>query len=362
MPARSSSTSRLLERGLAAAAAAGGLAVVAGGVVVQRRHLRGIAGDPDFRRLSAPLGGRPLGELRSADDTRLHAEVFEPAHPRDTGTDRPAATIVLAHGWTERLSFWGPVIGRLRDAGVRTVAYDLRGHGRSEPAGGGDYALQRFGEDLEAVLAAAGAPPEHTAVAGHSLGAMSIAAWAQDHDVTRRVSAAALINTGLENLIGGALLFGELAAWLNQPWLGRAVLGSGAPLLPFSTPFSQAAIRYIAFGPDAGDGVVAFYERMLMDTPAGVRAATGIALSDLDLSGAATAISVPALVVAGDRDRLTPPAHARRIAATLPRPAGLRVLERTGHMSPLERPEEIAGALRDLIAGAELASAAPAAG
>jgi pimeloyl-ACP methyl ester carboxylesterase len=45
---------------------------------------------------------------------------------------------------------------------------------------------------------------------------------------------------------------------------------------------------------------------------------------------------------------LTPPSHARRIAETLPQPAGLIELPETGHMSPLERPREVSAALARL--------------
>ena len=134
--------------------------------------------------------------------------------------------------------------------------------------------------------------------------------------------------------------------------VGRALLGSGRPMLPLSTPLSLAIARHVAFGPDASDGLVAFYERMLMRTDAGVRGAVGITLSGLDLSEATARITVPTNVIAGDCDRLTPAAHAERIARALPAPAGLTVLERTGHMSPLERPDAVADALRDLLAGA----------
>jgi pimeloyl-ACP methyl ester carboxylesterase len=259
------------------------------------------------------------------------------------------ATVVLAHGWTEQLSFWGPVIRQLQARGLRTVAYDLRGHGSSGPAAGDDYSIERFGEDVEAVLAAAGAPAGTLIVAGHSLGAMSIAAWAADHDVPSRVAGAALVNTGVDDLIGGALVLGELGKRLNPRWLSRAVLGSAAPLPPLSTPLEQALIRRTAFGPTATTAQVAFYERMLMQTPANVRAAAGIALSDLHLGSALAKLTVPTLVIAGDRDRLTPPDHSRRIAAALPSPARLLELERTGHMAPLERPAEVADAIAALV-------------
>ena len=313
--------------------------------LVERRHLRGIAADVEFQALSAPLSAvaseHEAVAVTSADGTVLHAERFGSAHA--------GATLVLAHGWTEAIAYWGPVIRRLASDELTLVAYDLRGHGQSQPAHEDDYGLERFGEDMEAVLAALGGDPAHTAVAGHSLGAMSIAAWAAAHDVSARVGGAAMINTGLSNLIGGALVLGEIGARLAPEWVSRTLLGSGRPLLPVSTPLSLAAARHIAFGPDASSGMVAFYERMLISTDAGARGAVGISRSGLDLSEAVARITVPTIVIAGDRDRLTPPAHAERIAEALPSPAGLTVLERTGHMSPLERPDEVAAALRELL-------------
>lgn len=330
-------------RVLAAGAALGTLAA---GVVLERRHLRTIAADEDFVRLSQPLGGRPR-RVTSADGTVLHAEEFGPVS---------GPPVVLAHGWTEQLTFWGPVIRRLTDRGLRVVAYDLRGHGESDEARDGDYALQRFGEDVEAVIAAFCADGERAAIVGHSLGGMAIAAWAEHHDCAARADCAAFVNTGMGDLVTGHLLIGELAKWLNQPWAGRALLGARAPLPPFSTPAQQAIVRYAAFGPDATAGEVAFYERMLMETAPSARAAIGVAITDMDLWHALERVTVPSLVVAGERDRLTPPSHARRISEELPRCVNLLELPDTGHMSPLERPDELGRALWRLIDDARSAA------
>ena len=54
-------------------------------------------------------------------------------------------------------------------------------------------------------------------------------------------------------------------------------------------------------------------------------------------------LTVPTIVLAGARDRLTPPSHARRIAGMLPQLVRLIVLPDTGHMAPLERPDEVTG-------------------
>jgi pimeloyl-ACP methyl ester carboxylesterase len=333
---------------IAALAGAG----LAAGVVAQRRRTRALARDDEYRALTAPLGGDRL-EVVSSDGTRLHALSFAGS---ETGCP---ATVVLAHGWTERLSLWSRVIAGLRDRGLRVVAYDLRGHGSSELAADGDYAIERFGEDVEAVLLAAGGPASQTVVVGHSLGGMSIAAWAARHDVRERVAGALITNAGVDDLIGGALVFGALGSALSPRWLSRGLLSSSVPLPPLSTPIGQATIRRIAFGSDATRAQVAFYERMLIETPASVRAATGIALSDLDLRSALARLTVSTVVIAGDEDRLTPPAHSQRIAAALPDPAGLIVLERTGHMSPLERPREVAEAVATLtesVVGADAAT------
>jgi pimeloyl-ACP methyl ester carboxylesterase len=328
--------------------AGGGGGGGAAAVALERRHLRALGRDADLARLSAPLAGEPL-EVRSNDGTVLHAEIFGRSYGH---------TVVLAHGWTEQLSFWGPIIERLSRRDLRLVAYDLRGHGASRPAASGDYSLDRFGDDVEAVLAATLGDGQRATLVGHSLGAMSIAAWARRHDVQARASAAVLVNTGLGDLISGHRLFGELAArWLNNPWAGRTVAGSRAPLPGLSSPLAHAIIRHAAFGPSATAGEVAFYERMLMDCPARVRAACAQAMFEMDLWEAATRLTVPTLVITGTSDRLTPPAHARRIAEALPQLAGLLELPDTGHMSPLERPDEIARAVAELVSETQAAGA-----
>jgi pimeloyl-ACP methyl ester carboxylesterase len=323
-----------------------GVAVAAGGVAsaiaVQRRHLRRIADDPRYAELRRRLEGESL-TVTSADGTRLHATASPPAHAQAAA----AVTFVLIHGWTEDQRLWGPVIRALDQRGFRTVAYDLRGHGQSERAAGDDYDLERFGEDVEAVLAAVVPDGQRAIPVGHSMGAMSIAAWAEHHEVRRRARAAVLTNTGLGDLLTGHVLLGDLAARYNNETLGRLFMSSRAPLPGFSSPIGHVVLRHMAFGPSAGAAEVALFERMLLSCPPHVRSACGVAMSNMDLHHAVERIDVPTLVVAGDRDRLTPAAHARRIAEALPDSAGLVELENTGHMGPLERPHELA----ELLAG-----------
>jgi pimeloyl-ACP methyl ester carboxylesterase len=328
-----------------------GGSVVAGAALAQHRHTRRVAADPERALLEAPPSGEPLA-VTSADGTQLHAEVFGTA-------DGP--TLVLAHGWTETLQYWIYQIRDLSDE-FRIVAYDARGHGRSGRPPSGDYGSERQGEDLEAVLEASLHSGERAIVAGHSLGGMSIAAWAEHHDVTARASGAALLFTGVDGLIGGQLVVHvpRFAQALAEPIARHGFLGSRAPLPRISTPISHAAIRRAAFGPEGSPAQVAFYERMLIACPPEVRAGTGLAMQHIDLRHALPNLNVPTLVMAGELDRLTPPAHARRIAAELPDLQALIELPDTGHMGPLERPAEVSEALRELAKATQPATAAAA--
>jgi pimeloyl-ACP methyl ester carboxylesterase len=302
--------------------------------------MKRIADDPEQAFLAEAPTGRPL-EVRSLDGTMLHAERFGP---------EDGATVVLGHGWTESLQFWTYQIRDLSERGLRVVAYDLRGHGESEPAVDDDYSIARFGDDVEAVLRASVPDGARAVLGGHSLGAMAIAAWAQRHDVRRRVGGAALINTGVGNLLAEQLLvpLPSIARALNRTVAMHGFLGNRAPLPRFSTPLTAAALRYIAFGPTATPAEVAFFERMLIGCPPHVRAKVGIALSEIELLDALPRLDVPTIVIAGEHDRLTPPAHARRIARMLPSLERLTILEDTGHMGPLERPEAVTRALCEL--------------
>jgi pimeloyl-ACP methyl ester carboxylesterase len=83
----------------------------------------------------------------------------------DFGGDGP--DMLLAHGAGRTLLDWLPMLEHLQ--GVRCVAYDLRGHGRSEPPADEDYSFDAHLADLDAVVAAVGLTIP--VVVGHSLGA-----------------------------------------------------------------------------------------------------------------------------------------------------------------------------------------------
>jgi pimeloyl-ACP methyl ester carboxylesterase len=61
-------------------------------------------------------------------------------------------------------------------------------------------------------------------------------------------------------------------------------------------------------------------------------------------------IKCPVLMIVGASDQLTPPAHAEEIAKEIPG-AKLETLAGSGHMSPMEKPDEVTKLLIDFFAG-----------
>jgi pimeloyl-ACP methyl ester carboxylesterase len=318
--------------------AAAGLLTLAGAgaaVASELRHRRAVARDPQWELLRSPLAGDPVTVL-SADGTELHVEVFGPLE---------APTFVLAPGWTEELQIWDLLTRGLLGRGFRVVSYDPRGQGLSDCSRGLDQSIERYGEDLAAVLGATCGGRDDVIVAGHSMGGMSLVAWAAGTDVSEHARAVALISTGVSGLVDDLALLPSSIPMQTRRAILTPLLAGDQPMVAYSTPLSRAINRHVMFGPDATAAHMAFIEPMIWRMHGKLRAAAAVTMRELNISAALARVDVPALVVVGENDRLTPPVHARRMVAALPRVAEFVQLPRTGHMTPVERPAELEHAL-----------------
>lgn len=285
-------------------------------------------------------------EVRSDDGTRLHTEVFGPAD---------GYPIVLAHGITCAVRVWAHQIAELANH-YRVIAFDHRGHGRSEIPRRGGYSLSHLAADVDAVLEATLAPGERAVIAGHSMGGMAIAAWSDRyrHKVASRADAVALINTTTGDLLREVRLLAVPAPLAAARVLGgRALIGTFGSFAvpPMVRRISHEMISMLAVGADADRAVGTLINELFTATSPAGRGGCGKALADamgrrhINLTG----LTVPTLVIASERDRLTPLIQSQRIAAALPNSAGLVVLS-GGHCSMLERPAEVNRELHALAA------------
>lgn len=288
-------------------------------------------------RYAPPTASREL-TADSADGARLHIEV----HGAEDG---PA--VVLAHGWTCSTLFWAAVIRELTADGHRVIVYDQRGHGRSPAAVPRAYTPASLADDLCAVLDAVLEPGEKAVVGGHSMGGMTLMAAAGSPQLTEHAKALMLCSTGAQRLLTEARVL-PLPSPRGRALAHRLLLGARAPLGPV-TPVTRSVLRYGTLGPGASREQADVVARIVHACPAGVRAAWGAVLADLDLYARVRELAVPTAVISGTADRLTPFAHARELAEALPECAGLHELAGLGHMTPIEAPEAVGGLLRQLV-------------
>ncbi|MFG2345127.1 alpha/beta fold hydrolase [Streptomyces phaeochromogenes] len=281
-----------------------------------------------------PVPARELTAV-SADGARLHVEVHGPDG---------ASAVVLSHGWSCSTAFWAAQIRDLA-ADHRVIAYDQRGHGRSpaNPVCSADA----LADDLEAVLAATLAPGEKAVLAGHSMGGMTLIAAAGRDRFREHAGAVLLCSTGSSRLVAESLVV-PMRAGRSRTWLTRKVLGSRAPLGPV-TPVARRILKYATMGAGSAPGMVEACARIVHACPRKVRYAWSHVLDTLDLDHRVRELSVPAAVVVGTADRMTPVVHARSLVAALPNCVGSTELPGLGHMTPVEAPALVATRIRELV-------------
>lgn len=286
--------------------------------------------------------------FRTTDRVRLRVLAEGPA-------DAPV-TVVLAHGWTLSKHTWDRVARRLPEvvgSALRTVRFDLRGHGESDPAPAGTNTIAQCADDLAALIAQR-VPTGPIVLVGHSMGGMTLMALAQRHPrlVEQRVAAAAFVASSTGDLARPRLGLPTPAAEIAQG-VERAATGvlgriRGRRLTKRARTL-RPGLRWLLFGRQP-------QRRDLADTATWVSQCQPVAMAEFRRSLAmhdrvdalAAFDTVPTLVLAGFADRLTPYGHARKVADALPR-ARLIGYGGAGHMLPLERTEEVTERLATLL-------------
>ena len=110
-----------------------------------------------------------------------------------------------------------------------------------------------------------------------------------------------------------------------------------------------ASLEERLFAPAAPAPAVDLARRIALEQPVSGLVAALEAIRDReDSRPALRSIAVPTLVVVGEEDMLTPPSEAEAIVHALPGARLVRVA-RSGHLPPLERPDEFNAALTSFL-------------
>jgi pimeloyl-ACP methyl ester carboxylesterase len=252
----------------------------------------------------------------------------------------------------------------LGESAVRVVAYDHRGHGRSDAAPVGTTRIPQLAEDLVAVLDnVVGDGP--VVYAGHSMGGMTLMALADERPdlFGSRIAAAALVSTSSGQISsrafglparfdGAAAVVAPRAMNLAGLRMERRELrraAQNAVRVERAAWLRRPAVRQLVFGKKVDPAEVDILMADLAATPG--RSFSGFfeAISQHDLGHALRVLDgIPVEIMHGTRDRLLPPRHGNRLAQLLPS-ARLWMYPGAGHMLMQERPRDVTHRLASLV-------------
>ena len=241
--------------------------------------------------------------------------------------DKLLPAVVLLHGAGFDHSTWALHSRWFAHHGYSVLAPDLPGHGRS--SGKPLPTIADMADWTAALLDAAGT--RQARLIGHSMGSLIALETAARHP--DRVSGLSLIGTAATMTVGPDLL---KAAEANDP-----------------SAIDMVSIWGLGLKAELGGSIAPGLwmhqgaQRVLQ------RCAPGVLHSDLDACNtyqnaltAAALVKVPATLILGERDMMTPAKAGKALAAAMPH-ARTVVLPAAGHMMMIEQPDELLAALKD---------------
>src|SRR5450759_476492 len=239
--------------------------------------------------------------------------------------DASLPTIVLLHGAGFDHTTWALHSRWFAHHGYGVLAPDLPGHGRS--TGAALRSIADMADWTVALLDAAGAAKAR--LVGHSMGSLIALETAARHP--SRVSALSLIGTAATMTVGPDLL---KAAEAND-----------------ISAIDMVSIWGLGFQAELGGSLApglwmhSGAQRVLG------QCRPGVLFNDLsacnsyqDAMAAAAQVTVPATLILGERDMMTPAKAGKALAAALPNSRTV-MLPGAGHMMMAERPDELLAAL-----------------
>lgn len=262
--------------------------------------------------------------------------------------DPDAPPMVLSNGLGGNIEAWRYVIAHFAQR-YRFLTWDYRGlYASSPPPDGRAYDMRDHARDLEAVC-------DHFSVDravffGWSMGVqLNYEYWRHDPE---RVAALVAINGTFGNPFRTALHLPMIEA-IAPALLG--VLRGVAPAQPYLTPLLAQAPLLLPLAKRVGLMGAGLREDVARELAAAYAGLDFIAYARIfEGLGRHTAtdhlerIEAPTLVVAGRKDKLTPPKCSYEMAARI-RGAELHVLREATHFAPIECPDEINTAIEDFV-------------
>ncbi|GAA2750835.1 alpha/beta hydrolase [Kitasatospora cinereorecta] len=250
-------------------------------------------------------------------------------HENGTGTP-----LVLLHAFPLSARMWACQLERIPGPSgdhARVIVTDQRGFGAA-PLGADEPSLDAVADDVARLLDALGV--ERAVVGGLSMGGYAAMAFARRHP--QRLCGLLLADT--------KATVDTDAARTNRERIAAAVLARDSVAL-----LAEERIEDGLLAPGTAPELVADVRAMIAEAPSKAVAWAQRAMAARgDSLDVLAGLDVPAAVIVGELDAVTPLAEARLMVGALP-DAELTVIPSVGHLSSLEAPETFNAAVRALL-------------
>jgi pimeloyl-ACP methyl ester carboxylesterase len=290
-----------------------------------------LAADNALAERRASRGSAPANRVGPYIETRDGTQLFH----RDWGSGAP---LVFLSGWALTSESWAYQMAPLSESGLRCVAYDRRGHGRSSDPGRG-FDFDTLADDLAAVLDTL--ELQDVTLVTHSMAGGEAVRYLSRYG-SKRVARVALLGATLPFLTKTAdnpdgidpAVFENLRRNVLMRDFPKALRDN---LRPFVVPeTSQALLDWVA--------------GLMLQCSMKALVDCNKALSTTDFRPELAKLQVPTLIVHGDKDVSAPLAiTGRKTAALLPH-ATVKIYEGAPHGLLYTHTERLNKDLQEFVA------------
>ncbi|KAK5689001.1 hypothetical protein LTS10_000981 [Elasticomyces elasticus] len=284
-----------------------------------------------INNLSITNGGLGLTTLSSGK--KLNAQKF--------GTGPNA--IIFIHGLGGNMSYYTPVLAALGlskedQSEYTSLLFDLEGHGMSPTRATSKLSIESYAEDVNSLIEAMSLPTENgVTLVAHSMGCLVASLFAAQHsDLVKRMIMIGPPPCPLP--AGGADASIKRAAAVRAEGMRNVAMTVAAAGTSAKTK-SERALAYTTV-----------QMSLLSQDPEGyAKGCTALAgAKDLHVDLAKVGKTTRCFVITGEEDKVSPPAHAHKLAGTL----GLKeakVLPDVGHWHAFEDVDGVAQAMKSFL-------------
>jgi pimeloyl-ACP methyl ester carboxylesterase len=254
---------------------------------------------------------------------------------KDWGKGKPA---VFVHSWAANSDMWQYQMIHLAEQGLRCVAYDSRGHGRSSDPGQG-YDYDTLAGDLAAVIEQLNL--REVTLVGHSMGCGVVVRYLSRHGA-RRVTRAALVAPTTPFI---------LKTEDNPDGVDKRIFEQLRAMWSRDFPKWLADNARPFFAPETSPEMIQWGVRMGLQASLKAVIDCNRAVTETDFRAEAPKITVPTLIIHGDADKSAPLELTGRKTARLIPGSQLKVYEGAPHGLMFTHMDRFNRDLHDFIKG-----------